>query len=227
MPANPDTIFDKYTLLPSEELGLCFEEQFARAWKTNDAQTKKIRDRIELYAKSLEGITTREARKADEVFESMPDVYEWLVDWWYSKEVLERLCGIAQRFRHVRPILVVINRTPSQEVVFFLREATRCYLYGFFQASVAMTRSALENGLDQSLKGKFGHEADKALRDLKLHKKINAASNYKLLTGPARVCANRVRIDGNQAVHDQPKSESVALERLHDVRKVLNELFRD
>ena len=58
------------------------------------------------------------------------------------------------RFVRLSPVLVGV--IPAKEVTVYLREGTRCFIYGFFQASIALCRAALEAGLNDHFQRKTG-----------------------------------------------------------------------
>ena len=78
---------------------------------------------------------------------------------WFLRNgsALTDLAGTVARHRAgiaaLKPVLA--GQVPSAEVSLYLREATRCYLYGFFQGSTALCRAALEAGINELLQRRF------------------------------------------------------------------------
>ena len=141
------------------------------------------------------------------------------MDWWYCKEVVERIKPIKERFSSLGPILVRV--TKSQEVNAYLREATRCYLYGFFQASTALFRTALETGLKDCFDRKLGPSPA-----IKLYGRIEQAVARGILSSAVAPMAHEIRKPANKVVHEEPISEREAFDVLLRTRCVLEDLYR-
>src|SRR5260221_12489044 len=73
---------------------------------------------------------------------------------YYSRQSVKDVPSIAKRFLRLSPVLV--GRVPSDEVSLYLREATQTFIHGFFQASTALSRAALEAGINEHLKVQLG-----------------------------------------------------------------------
>ncbi len=72
----------------------------------------------------------------------------------FEDEVWKELDNIIDRFKKLRKSF--IKAKPSDKVKDILNEATRCYLYGFNQAAIALCRAEL----DYLLKEKLGKKED-------------------------------------------------------------------
>lgn len=147
-----------------------------------------------------------------------PGLWHAVVEDHYLREAFNRIPGILKRVRRL-PALT-INRVPADELRHFLNEATRCFVYGFFQASVALSRAALESAFNDSLREKFPY-----VPNVDLSQKIKKAAQFKLVSAESAFEANRVRIAANRVLHDQPASEEEALQSLVHVRGVIAELY--
>jgi hypothetical protein len=115
---------------------------------------KQLRGLIKVAVTSLEGLTSEETEAVRNFFTAWPECWRWGTDWWYCKDAVERIAPITKRFLKLSPILTRVSH--RQDVNTYLREATKCYLYGFFQASTALFRTALETGLNDFLHRKLG-----------------------------------------------------------------------
>jgi hypothetical protein len=127
-----------------------------------------------------------------------------------------------------------IHGHAPEEAVFYLREATRCFLYGLFEASVALCRACLEEALDARL-----HASAQGIEALmrepkqidgkkrgKLEVLIGAGTAAKILDCPLKDSASRIQKLGNTVMHDRRLlSEDEARDDLRDLRTVLNSLF--
>jgi hypothetical protein len=123
----------------------------------------------------------------------------------------------------------------TEEVVFYLRQATRCFMYGLYESSVALCRACLE----EALKAKpyaSGQGIEALMKEPKkteggrtrgeLERLISAAAGVMILDGPSKMLAHRIRDHGNTVMHDRPLlKESEAKQDLDDLRTVVHSLF--
>jgi hypothetical protein len=151
----------------------------------------------------------------------------------YAQELVKML----RRLRDVTYDLSppgVLGRAP-EEVLFYLRQATRCFMYGLFEASVAICRACLDEALKKSL-----HSSKEGIRALMKEPKktvkgtargeldilISAAAEAEILDGPRKESARRIQNLGNTVMHDRPLlSEDQASRGLDDLRAVVDFLF--
>jgi hypothetical protein len=104
----------------------------------------------------------------------------------------------------------------------YLRESTRCYLFGLFNASVALSRSALEQALSKKiptlLQGRSTEE--------RLHTLIKTARS-SILKHSTDICdlADEVRQKGNSIIHGKICQQPTALQVLVDIRRILRALY--
>lgn len=151
-------------------------------------------------------------------FQKHPQLWQCAVEDHYVRECFERIPEMVRRAARLIPI--TITRVPRGEVRHFLTEATRCFIYGFYQATTALSRAAMESGLNEHLKHRLTY-----VPDVNLSVKIEKAAHFNLMSTKAALMANRVRVNANQVLHAQPASENKALQSLNDVREVLAELY--
>jgi hypothetical protein len=151
----------------------------------------------------------------------------------YARELvkmLERLRDVTFNFSAPG----IHGRAP-EEVVFYLREATRCFLYGLLEASVALCRACLEEALKSKLLAngqgiaalmKEPKKTDRGAARGELDRLIRAAAGIKILDGPHTLSADRIRSHGNLLMHDRPQlTEAEAKQDLDDLRGVVDFLF--
>src|ERR1051326_1238754 len=65
----------------------------------------------------------------------------WHLDDHYSRRMVGEVQNLVRRTLKLQRL--VVAKTPAAEVNVYLAEATRCYVFGLWQASVALARSAL------------------------------------------------------------------------------------
>jgi len=183
------------------------------ALEARDIKEKAIRT----ATSSLEGFTDEVSNRLRKAFEETGGFWEALVDEFYCREVVANIPGMVDRFLRVSPVLAGV--IPSVEVGTYLREATRCFIYGFFQGSTALCRSALESGLDEHLKRKLGTAPHR------LDNKIKTAARFKLISPQAAVLGDDVRKAANKAVHGTLVNANLAFDTLVQTRGFVKELY--
>ncbi len=188
-------------------------------WRGYPDVAKELRKLLQFVIRSLEGLASRKTDELRVLFKKSPELWLWCVDWWYCKDAMDRIPQITKRFERLSPILTQV--THRKEVNVYLREATQCYLYGFFQASVVLFRTALETGLRDFCERKLGSRTDVNLDDL-----IAQTVRFHLLSEEAGAKASHVRKTANKVVHDEPVSEGKAFDVLVQSRFVLEEIYR-
>jgi hypothetical protein len=115
-----------------------------------------------------------------------------------------------------------IDQRPQPDANSYLREATRCYLYGLFNASVALSRSALEYALSRKtpieLQGAPGE--DTLLRRI-------ATARSSILKSVPELCdrADAVRRSANRIIHGKACKGPEAMRVLSDTRSIIIYLY--
>ena len=135
--------------------------------------------------------------------------------------LLNQIPTMVSRALQMDPL--VVSEYPEGPVNVYLREATRAYLLGLFIASVALSRSALE----QALEGKVPKGLQTDTKEEKLKKLIKAAELSKLLEGDLLCLADEARKSANKVVHGKMCSESETFDILIKTRKVVRSLYSD
>jgi hypothetical protein len=111
-------------------------------------------------AASLEGFTDEGSGPMTAILQKYrKDVLEDSLDSYYVRKFLKDVPKLVQRTMQLSAL--GMKTVPSTAVSFYLREATRCFIYGFWGASVAMSRAALEQGLQNRCKW-LGHSRDQS-----------------------------------------------------------------
>jgi hypothetical protein len=146
------------------------------------------------------------------------EYWEWYIDDHYSREAVRNIRGIVDRFMQLAHVPAGV--VPSHEVSAYLREATRCYLYGFSQASIALSRAAMEAGLNEYLKRKL-----KSTPELTLLQKIKKAEQFKLIDRSYARMAEDVSRAAGMVLHQKPAPSSLAFDCLSRARGVLLALY--
>jgi hypothetical protein len=105
-------------------------------------------------------------------------------------------------------------------VVSYLSESTRCWLYGFHGASVALSRACLEEALKAWLPA-----SDKAKYSFTLESLIAAAKQRRLLDDCMADVADAVRKTANKFLHGESITEKESRETLDATRSLVEQIF--
>lgn len=196
------------------------DDIWKRQWAGCPDLGGQVRELLGKVIESLEGLAPAETENLHRILKEWAELWVWSIDWWYCKDAMTRIPEITDRFEKLSPILTRV--THRKEVNVYLREATQCYLYGFFQASTALFRTALETGLRDFCVRKLGAKPGIGvdLDDL-----ITQAVRFHLLSQESGAMATRVRKIANRVVHDKPIDEGQAFEVLVQTRRVLEEIY--
>lgn len=141
-----------------------------------------------------------------------------MLDQFYSKELLMAVPGFVERTRRLQELTFVGLSDPAS--LSYLREAATCYIYGLFQATVALARGAMELRLRRRV-GVLAGEPVAAQLELK---QLLDRYGERLLGKQLAKSATVVRITGNQVLHERAVTSEKALEVLEAARSVILEL---
>ena len=149
----------------------------------------------------------------------------------FGWEAMGMLSTARERFWEL--LLFVKNRNPSPKAKAFLQRVTRCYLFGFDAECVVMCRAVLDREFDAEIpsddvmtwwkttdKGKKGKPAP-----FNLCGRIQAGLHVRRIEEDDQKAADKVRNDGNDAVHKMP-SVSNSLDYIRKTVQVLDALGR-
>jgi len=95
-------------------------------------------------------------------------------------------------------------------------------VHGFFQASIALARAAVESGLNQHIKRKLG-----AIPETELARKIDTAARLNLVSPAGAKLAHGVRKTARDVLHRKPAKDNLAFDTIMQARGFLKELFGD
>jgi len=143
-----------------------------------------------------------------------PDIVEDFLDEYYMRDLLNRVPKMVKRTAKLSTLPV--GKIPSGSTNAYLREATRTYVLGLWQASVSLSRAALEQGLQ---------EVTKSTSQQKLSELIEYASRLRLLTHQVARSAHAVKAAADQVLHRSPCNEHQAWDVLSNARLVLGHIF--
>lgn len=150
---------------------------------------------------------------------------DWIaivLDDFYTRDMLKKVEQFVARTMRLNVLSPAIP--PEKNVALYLREATRCYVFGFWDSSVALSRASLElalkNRLESRLAGLVASKDDELLRNL-----LDYARKASLLDFDRMEKADRIRRNGNMVLHGTRANEGLAWDSLTSVRGVLTYLY--
>jgi len=193
------------------------DEEMEPSEKEEARQTLEFVERITAYLVGhLAGFSDATATKIESLFKDAGAAVDEEIEHYYVRDMLARVPKMVNRTMKLSHIVPQEALLGPAEV--YLKEATRSYLFGFWDASVALSRAAVEQGLRQAAKDRFNQNLD-TLREL-----IEAGLRLGLLDGPHAYLAGSVARAGNQVLHKQPADETEAWDVPWAARGVLGHL---
>jgi len=148
---------------------------------------------------------------------------EWIarvLNDFYTRDFLRRVGELVERTMLLNAM--ESKMSPDRGVTLYLREATRCYVFGFWDSSVALSRAAVERALKDRLKEQLGELMPS---DDEMKRLLDYAYKMRLLDGAHFTMADQVRVAGNNVLHGSHAHENAAGESLAAARGVLNHLY--
>lgn len=139
------------------------------------------------------------------------------MDDYYCRRLLDSVPAIVKRSLRFDPIFA--RRLADPRVSEYLREAVRCFTFGFFQGAIALARTALEQATRDCVKSVPS-------ADLTLSQLLRLASQLKLLNDYILQLAFDVKRTANDVLHERAASQKEAFEVLIKARTVLEQLYR-
>lgn len=146
---------------------------------------------------------------------------------YYAKEVIALLPELVERADELKA--EVLPLAPHSGVLRCLEEATRCYLYGFFRASITTCRTALEEALEDRVGWKVPERGpnqsrirkliNKAIEDGFLDRKLWKSVAHDMVTEASEI------IHGTVAEEKKTTLQNVARHMLDTTRVMIRVLY--
>jgi hypothetical protein len=152
-----------------------------------------------------------------------PDALPRAVAEYVIGEMSESFLGIVERLSTFQ-VTAVTDAVPAA-VKQYAREACRCYLHGFFSASLILCRSCIESAIETKLDQKGLRKELDRLPFNKVQELLRLAVNSGVLDDLTRHLADEIRRSANKAVHGSAPSEAECRERLEQTRAVLRHIY--
>jgi hypothetical protein len=149
----------------------------------------------------------------------IPDALPRGVVKYVVREMIETFPAIVERLSKFQ-VIPVTSAVPAP-VAQYAREASRCYLHGFFSASLILCRSCVEAAIE----AKFDKKVVRSLPDNKVQALVNLAVKRGILDNLRFSMVDGIRKSANQAVHGTVPSEAECRDRLEQTREALRHLY--
>jgi len=143
--------------------------------------------------------------------------YRQLLDEYYSKQLLAEVPAIVDRAMTLRRLESAKN-VPRQVNV-YLEQATRAFLAGLWDGTVALARACLEAVLEDRIGQYIGHQ-NRDLSDW-----ISEAQRRRLITTAQLKKARIIQDLGNMVLHEKSASDAEARESVNALRDILGALY--
>ena len=206
--------YSKYLALTLKDI----DEGAAGDDRRDDAARRAARTVARELLGSKERLTEKDRAVRNEILAKfVPEVVQEWLDEYFTREMIRKIPKMVERAMKLSNLGV--EKAPPEQLNVYLQEATKCFVLGLPQASIALCRAALEQGIRESVR-EAGVSPVGELSEL-----IEIAARSKVLKGASLQLANEVRLAGNRALHYGSITDKNASDVLLKVRVVLIDLF--
>jgi hypothetical protein len=148
----------------------------------------------------------------------------WIEDLYNSyltREILKEIPLFVERIKHLVPIQV--NKMPNDKIRNYFAQASRCYIYGLYDATAVLSRSLLEFTLEEFIGSPdFGDiENGKGY----LENLIIIALEKKIIFKEDKYVAHQIRKIGNKAVHKNSTTQMEACVSIKNVVSLVSKIY--
>jgi hypothetical protein len=186
--------------------------------KANQNAQKFINIIVDDLISSREGLTDSKLAVFDQLVHSTPELVADLLDNRFARNVIDAVPGYVQRIMQLSR--VEGTTIPSEVTNGYMREAVRTYVFGLAQASVALSRAALE----QAIKEKLGMQLSGDF--ISFQNLLSEAKKWHILGNDVmELWAQDVANAGDDVMHDRPTTLSTALEVLDKLRGLFRHIY--
>jgi hypothetical protein len=195
-----------------------FDTREGNSLSTADREARFYLERIaEELVQGREAFTGERFEILERALLNEPEITEGEIDRVLTNRALAGIRDMTSRIVDLSKLHSV--RIPSLQTATYVREATRSYIYGLFQASVVMSRAALE----QALKEVLGLQGIKDFIPFKkLRKEASKKGILDTVTGPA---AKDFFRDASAVTHHRPTDSKNALGILDRSRALIEQIY--
>ena len=210
----PPTL-SEYLLLESEKFPL-YPEGLRRSRGSVLVQ-KRFEEKVRQLVEWRKTFALRPKQESDDFLEDPVSL-----DQVYCRDLLRAVPGMVERTRTLAQLTLSEIRDSRSFV--YLREAANCFILGFPQAAIALSRAAIEASLKSTAAKHLPRSAVDAAGLYELINDFAARGKPPLLSPTLRKSANKVRVSGDDVLHGKPADSGSALEVIEAARAVILEL---
>ena len=146
-----------------------------------------------------------------------PELVAVFLDERFTRNAVDAVPGYVSRLMQLSRLEG--TTIPSNITNGYMREAARTYIFGLPQATVALSRAALE----QALKEKLGKQLSGEF--ITFQQLLKDARKWNILDGIMETCARDVANAGDDVMHDRPTDLPKALEVLDKLRGLFRHIY--
>lgn len=144
----------------------------------------------------------------------------------YETELSKNMKGIIDRTKKLGSTYIKLR--PSQEIMIYINEASRCYIYGLFNGCIVLCRALVQDGLTTELRKRglnvFDLEGKKKGKG-EIEQAIDKSFASGILGKKYVKKAHDIRKMGNKCVHGRILGEKEAFKALTDTKDILEHIF--
>jgi hypothetical protein len=168
--------------------------------------------RATIFAASMDVFSKFEA-----LVQAEPDLVAAFLDEHYTRQLIAGVAGYVERTMEFSRMEA--ERVPSEVTNTYLREAVRTYTFGLPQATVALSRAALEQALKETL-GRQGSGEHISFQYL-----VGQAETWGILDKTAARMARKLAKEGDDVLHEKPTDLKKAREVLVGIRGLVQQIY--
>ena len=168
---------------------------------------------------SRETVGENKLAAIEKLVDAAPELIEHFLDDRFTRDLMDAVPGYVERTMELSRLQA--SRVASQVTNAYLREAVRTYVLGLPQASVALSRAALEQALKENL-GYQGQRIYVEMNDL-----LEEAETAGVIEKMLRRMARKVAQEADDVLHEKPTSITKASEVLLLLRGVLQHIYSE
>jgi hypothetical protein len=172
---------------------------------------------VDHLVKAREVITDNKLEFLERCVENERAIIEDLLDARFTRDVIDEISGYVRRTLELSQMKC--TTLPSKTTNGYLREAVRTYVLGLPQASVALSRAALE----QALKEGIGYQLTNTF--VKMNDLLQEAMDAEVIDDANRQLAREVADAADDVLHEKPTTLSNALDVLIKMRGILHFIY--
>ena len=198
-----------------DELDLGYEQDYP-----SDEDRKMVelfRGITKQIVASREGFTGEGLDAIEGLVKKSPDSISGQLDDFITRLLLEDVPGMVRRVIKLSRLEATTH--PSITTAVYVQEAVRMYIYGFTQASVAISRAALE----QALKERLGRQGDGSF--IPFQDLVEEAKRWNILDATTARQVRDTAKKADRVLHERPTDQEGAWEILIEVRGLLQEIY--